>query len=301
MATKGAREKALQLLREVPRLSAHNIKGLPKVAGVTGFKKVNAKGRGQQGYDQGWGTSARQKLYFGPLGYEAGNTPIQRKTSFERSYNYALRTTRQFPPVTLAQLQLTIDLGRIDTEKPIDMAALCGSRAMRVQPEKNQFGFNLTHDEGLDTFTAKVNLEVQWASEQSIMAVERAGGRVTTAYFDLHSVLALKDPIKFFQSGAPIPRRLAPPADLMEFYSDPKNRGYLACPRQVAEERLALAQKYGYELPQEEQLAGHLLERKEPRQVFYGLQPGWIVNLADREVYKPKDSSLEQAYSGEAV
>ena len=214
----GAREKALQLLREVPRLSQTNIKGLPKVptalicsikldlhlpqvVGVTGFKKVNAKGRGQQGYDQGWGTSARQKLYFGPLGYEAGNTPIQRKTSFERSYNYALRTTRQFPPVTLAQLQLTIDLGRIDTEKPIDMAALCGSRAMRVLPEKNQFGFNLTHDEGLDTFSSAVNLEVQWASEQSIMAAERAGGRLTTAYYDLHSVLALRDPIKFFQSG----------------------------------------------------------------------------------------------------
>ena len=103
-----------------------------------------------------WGTSARAKQHFGPLGYESGSTPIQRKTSFERSYNYALRTTRQFPPVTLGQLQLTIDLGRIDTSKPIDMAALCASKAMFVDPEKNQFGFNLTHDVGLDTFSAKV-------------------------------------------------------------------------------------------------------------------------------------------------
>ena len=103
-----------------------------------------------------WGTSARAKQHFGPLGYESGSTPIQRKTSFERSYNYALRTTRQFPPVTLGQLQLTIDLGRIDISKPIDMAALCASKAMFVDPEKNQFGFNLTHDVGLDTFSAKV-------------------------------------------------------------------------------------------------------------------------------------------------
>ena len=36
------------------------------------------------------------------------------------------------------------------------MAALCASKAMFVDPEKNQFGFNLTHDVGLDTFSAKV-------------------------------------------------------------------------------------------------------------------------------------------------
>ena len=229
-----------------------------------------------------WGTSARAKQYFGPLGYESGSTPIQRKTSFERSYNYALRTTRQFPPVTLGQLQLTIDLGRIDTSKPVDMAALCASKAMFVEPEKNQFGFNLTHDVGLDTFSAKVNLEVQWASEQAIMAVERAGGRIITGYFDLHSVIALRNPLKFFERGAPIPRRLAPPQDLMEYYSNPVNRGYLACPKAVAEERLKLAQKYGYDLPDEEEEESFMLERKDVRQIFYGLQPGWIVSLADK-------------------
>ena len=239
-----------------------------------------------------WGTSARAKQHFGPLGYESGSTPIQRKTSFERSYNYALRTTRQFPPVTLGQLQLTIDLGRIDTSKPVDMAALCASKAMFVEPEKNQFGFNLTHDLGLDTFSAKLNLEVQWASEQAIMAVERAGGRITTAYFDLHSVIALRDPLKFFEKGAPIPRRLAPPQDLMEYYSNPANRGYLACPKAVAEERLKLAQKYGYELPDEEQEESFMLERKDVRQIFYGLQPGWIVSLADKVLNTESSKSV---------
>ena len=48
----------------------------------------------------------------------------------------------------------------------------------------------------------QVNLEVQWASEQAIMAVERAGGRITTGYFDLHSVIALRDPLKFFKTGS---------------------------------------------------------------------------------------------------
>ena len=46
-----------------------------------------------------------------------------------------------------------------------------------------------------------------------------------------------------------VPRRLTPPADALSFYTDPATRGYLADPERVAEERLVLAQKYGYDLP----------------------------------------------------
>ncbi len=47
---------------------------------------------------------------------------------------------------------------------------------------------------GSDCFKAKVNIEVQWASESSIAAVERNGGVITTAYFDFNSVRALVNP-----------------------------------------------------------------------------------------------------------
>lgn len=293
MSGNGAREKALQFLREVPRLTHSNVKGLPRVVGVENIRK-KVRGRGQQGFDAGWGSSARQKLYHAPLGYESGSSPIQRVTSFERSYNYGLRFQRQFPPITLAQLQLMIDTNRLNTDQPIDMAALCGSKVAFIEPQKNHFGFNLT-SEGMDNFTAKVNIEVQWADEQSIAAVERAGGRITCSYYDLHSVIALADPAKFFKSGAPIPRRLTPPANLMEFYVTAKNRGYLADPKEVAEERLLLSQKYGYELQEDGE--EYLKETKDPRQIFYGLQPGWVVNLADKVIYKPADTELEKVYS----
>ena len=72
---------------------------------------------------------------------------------------------RQFPPVTLEQLQLMIDTGRLDTTRPVDMATLCGTKLVRIDPSKNQFGFNLT-SAGMDKFSAKINIEVQWASEQ---------------------------------------------------------------------------------------------------------------------------------------
>ena len=44
-----------------------------------------------------------------------------------------------------------------------------------------------------------MNLEVQWANEQSIAAVERNGGVLTTAYYDILSVTALCNPEKWFE------------------------------------------------------------------------------------------------------
>ncbi len=42
--------------------------------------------------------------------------------------------------------------------------------------------------QGADTFCAKVNLEVQVASEKAIAAVERNGGVITNSYYDPRSL-----------------------------------------------------------------------------------------------------------------
>lgn len=51
----------------------------------------------------------------------------------------------------------------------------------------------------------------------------------------------------------------------------------------------ALAQKYGYELPRIEDDPKYdmLTATKDPRQVFFGLEPGWVVNLIDQSIIKP--------------
>jgi hypothetical protein len=51
-----------------------------------------------------------------------------------------------------------------------------------------------------------------------------------------------------FLTGKPIPRRLHPTQDAVEFYTNPETRGYLADPAKVAEHRFELAQKYGYKV-----------------------------------------------------
>lgn len=50
-----------------------------------------------------------------------------------------------------------------------------------------------------------------------------------------------------------------------------------------------LAQKYGYELPKIEDDPQYEMfcEVKDPRQIFFGLEPGWVVNLPDQVIIKP--------------
>lgn len=73
--------------------------------------------------------------------------------------------------------------------------------------DQHHFGVNLT-DEGADNFDAKINIEVQWASEIVIAAIERAGGVITTAYYDQHSLQCMVNPKKFFERGKQVGNKL---------------------------------------------------------------------------------------------
>lgn len=92
---------------------------------------------------------------------------------------------------------------------------------------------------------------------------------------------------------------MIPPADAIEYYSDPTKRGYLADPEKISEERLVLAQKYGHNLPSIEEDPDYemLCDRKDPRQIFFGLEPGWVVNLKDRVILKPEEEELLEYYA----
>ena len=113
---------------------------------------------------------------------------------------YIFRHRRQHPPLSLHQLQLFIDTQAVDPREPIDLSTLCATNNYFIDPKDNQYGVHLI-DEGLDVFKAKVNIEVQHASESVIAAIERNGGTIRCAYYDIISVNALYNPLKFFQTG----------------------------------------------------------------------------------------------------
>ncbi|XP_049870279.1 39S ribosomal protein L15, mitochondrial [Pectinophora gossypiella] len=293
MGSRQITEKSLSMLRSLPRISLGNIRDNP------GSKKTQKRGRAQHGGDKhGAGNKGSgQRQNYMRLGYETGNNPFYLRVPQEHYYRgHHLR--RQYPPFSLLDLQSLIDKDRVDITKPIDIASIIKSGLYDLFPEQKQFGINLT-DDGVDIFAAKINIEVQWASEQVIAAIERNGGVITTAYYDPHSLFLLKNPKKFFESGQAIPRRMIPPSDCIEYYTSAQNRGYLADPEKVSKERLKLAQKYGYQLPELEKDPNYkmLSERKDPRQIFYGLEPGWVVNLKDNCILKPKSEELLRFYA----
>lgn len=182
-----------------------------------------------------------------------------------------------------------IDIDRVDINRPIDIATICSTGLYDFKPDEKQFGVQLT-DEGANTFKSKINIEVQHANELVIATIEKNGGVIRTAYYDPHSLQALRNPRKWFEKGTPIPRRMIPPQDAIEYYSNAKNRGYLADPEAISRERLVLAQKYGYELPkiEDDPEFAMLSETKDARQIFYGLEPGIVINLKDRCIVRLK-------------
>lgn len=93
-----------------------------------------------------------------------------------------------------------IDTNRLDTSKPIDLISLINTGLYKISPIDHHFGVNLT-DDGADLFTAKINIEVQWASELVVAAIERAGGVITTAYYDPNSLSTMINVRKFFSKG----------------------------------------------------------------------------------------------------
>jgi len=289
----GTTEKALNLLRSLPRVCLANLRDNP------GSKRCQKRGRAQHGGDKhGAGNKGSgQRQNYMRLGYETGNNPFYLRFPKEPYYKKQ-HLKRQYPPLSMLDLQKLIDTNRIDTSKPVDLVALVNTGLYKIFPDERHFGVQLT-DEGTDVFNAKINLEVQWANELVIAAVERAGGVITTSYYDPHSLQAMVNTKKFFERGVPIPRRMMPPPDAIEYYTDPTKRGYLADPEKISEERLVLAQKYGYELPRIEEDPDYemLTERKDPRQIFYGLHPGWVVNLKDKVILKPKDEELLEFYA----
>ena len=152
--------------------------------------------------------------------------------------------------------------------------------------------------QGADVFEAKLNIEVQYASEQAIAAVERCGGRITTKFYSADCVQAMIAPEEFFMKGIPIPRNKIPPHDAMEYYKNPQNRGYLADPEQVEQHRFELAQKYGYALSNvdSDEYSDVLKMSKRPEQIWFGLDPGWVVNLQDKNVLKPVSAVAKEYY-----
>ncbi|KAL0635013.1 YmL10 [Maublancomyces gigas] len=124
-------------------------------------------------------------------------------------------------PLNLDKLQSWIDKGRIDPSKPITLKELVESRCLHGTPKN---GVKILA-KGKEAFKTPIDITVSRASQEAIKAIEAVGGKVTTRYFTKHSIKSVVYPSLF-----KIQPRLANPTARkdIEYYRDPKHRGYLS-------------------------------------------------------------------------
>jgi len=156
-------------------------------------------------------------------GFEGGQTPIWKRTP--KRGQARNRNASPMNVLNLHKLQLWIEQQRLDpnqtiTVRDIHMSNVCG---------KIKHGVKLLAT-GKEDFKHPVNLEVSRASQSAIAAIEAAGGRVTTVYYNRLGLRSHLMPHKFEQ----MPRLARPPPEIMPYYTAFENRGYLSPEMQLA-------------------------------------------------------------------
>jgi len=102
-------------------------------------------------------------------GFEGGQMPIHRRLP-KRGFNNIFR--KQYVVLNIGALQAAVDAKKLDAKKNVDTAAL---RAAGLVTNAKD-GIRLL---GQGELSAKLNIEVAGASASAIVAVEKAGGKVT--------------------------------------------------------------------------------------------------------------------------
>uniref|UniRef100_A0A915IGI2 Uncharacterized protein n=1 Tax=Romanomermis culicivorax TaxID=13658 RepID=A0A915IGI2_ROMCU len=132
-------EKAFKYLRNSPRVSAYQVKDNPGAFTKARQVKSNHNKAGQSHRElQGAGKP--------PLGWIYGDwyRSFFQIWPSDLSYNAFIHIRREYPPLSLLELQRLIDLGYIDTTKPIDLTTLCNTKQYTCDPGQRQFGVQLT-------------------------------------------------------------------------------------------------------------------------------------------------------------
>lgn len=123
-------------------------------------------GKGKTGGRGGKGQTARTGVAIN--GFEGGQTPIHRRLPKRGFNNY---TRHVYETVNLSDIQKAVDAGTLDAKKTVDIEALKAARLIRKTGKEVKL---LAKGQ----LTAKVTVEVNFASEAAKSAVEKSGGKL---------------------------------------------------------------------------------------------------------------------------
>ena len=126
-----------------------------------GSGKGKTAGRGVKGQKARTGVAIK--------GFEGGQMPLHRRLP-KRGFHNIFRL--DYNEVSLGKIQVAVDAGRLDASQPVTEAALVAAGVLRRAKD----GVRVL---GSGELTAKVTLEVAYATKSAVAAVEKAGGSVT--------------------------------------------------------------------------------------------------------------------------
>jgi len=123
-------------------------------------------GKGKTAGRGGKGQTARTGVRIN--GFEGGQTPIHRRLP-KRGFNNYTRHT--YETVNLSDVQKAVDAGKLDTKGTVDIESLKKAGLVRKAGKEVKL---LAKGQ----LTAKVTLQVNFASEAAKAAVEKSGGKL---------------------------------------------------------------------------------------------------------------------------
>ncbi len=126
-----------------------------------GSGKGKTAGRGVKGQKARTGVAIK--------GFEGGQMPLHRRLP-KRGFHNIFRL--DYNEVSLAKIQAAVDAGRLDAGQPVTEAAHVTAGVLRRVKD----GVRVL---GTGELSAKVTLEVAYATKSAVAAVEKAGGSVT--------------------------------------------------------------------------------------------------------------------------
>lgn len=141
------------------------------------------------------------------LGFEGGQTPLRLRVP-KRGFHNPNKIV--WVPLNLNTLQRWVSDGRLPTEQVVTMKTLRDSGAVG---KKVKHGVKVLAN-GAERFQTPLHLEVSQCSASAREAIEKAGGSVTTVYYNTLGLRALLKPDWFAKKGRLLPRPARPPPKL---------------------------------------------------------------------------------------
>ena len=123
-------------------------------------------GKGKTSGRGGKGQTARTGVRIN--GFEGGQTPIHRRLP-KRGFNNFHR--HEYEVINLGSVQKAVDAGKLDTKQTVDLDVLKKAGLVRKAGTEVKLLAK-------GTLTAKVTLQVNFASEAAKAAVEKSGGKI---------------------------------------------------------------------------------------------------------------------------